>query len=79
MIKSGLLRTLPKPARAAIGNFTGIVETRIVERSLPVHLEVRDEGVPVRNRTPAGPRVQVDARETKRRRNEASPLICRRA
>ena len=39
MIRSGVLRTLPKPARAAIGNLRGVVQARIEERALAVHLE----------------------------------------
>src|SRR5205823_10089009 len=37
-----------------------VVQPRIEEGSLAMHLEVRDEGVPVRHRAPSGPGVQVD-------------------
>ena len=70
VIRSGLLRTLPKPSRAAIGNFARVVQTRIVKRSLPVHLEIRDERVPVCDRSPAGPGVEIDAGESKGRRKQ---------
>src|SRR6185369_16867384 len=47
-----------------------IIETRIVEGSLSVHLEVRNERVPVRNRTPARPRMKIDAGESERGRDQ---------
>ena len=57
-------------SRAAIGELCRVVEARIVERALPVHLEVGHERVPVRDGAPAGPRVQVDAGQTERGRNQ---------
>ena len=48
----------------------GIVEPRIVERALALHLEIGDERVPVRDRSPAGPGMQVDAGQVERRRNQ---------
>ena len=53
VIRSGSLRTWPKPVVAATGNLLRVVEPRVVERALPVHLEVGDERVPVRDRAPA--------------------------
>src|SRR5690606_1536877 len=37
---------------------------RIVERAFAVHLEIRNERVPVRHAAPTRPRVEIDARET---------------
>src|SRR5262249_16767174 len=37
----------------------GVVETRIEERAVAVHLEVGDEPVPVRDRAPAFPGVEI--------------------
>ena len=45
-----------------------VVETRVIESALALHLEVGDEAVPVRHGTPARPGVQVDAGEAERRR-----------
>src|SRR3954454_22541063 len=48
----------------------GVIETGIEERSLPVHLQIRDKRIPIRHGAPARPRVEVNASETKRRRNQ---------
>src|SRR4051812_49947083 len=42
----------------------GVVEPRVEERAFAVHLQVRDERVPVRDRSPAGPCMQLDAGKT---------------
>src|SRR5262249_13068784 len=47
-----------------------VIQTRIVERTLSVHFQVGDEGIPVRHRAPTGPRVKVHACEAERRRNQ---------
>src|SRR6476469_4160453 len=49
---------------------TRLVETRIEERSFAVHFQVRNERVPVRHRSPAGPRMEVHAGQAERRRNQ---------
>src|ERR1019366_6206081 len=49
----------------------GIVEARIEESPAAVHLEVRDERVPVRDRTPrTGPGVKIDTGQSERRRDQ---------
>jgi hypothetical protein len=58
------------PVPGADGEASGVVEPWVEEGSLPVHLEIGDEGVPVRDRTPAGPGVQVHSGETEGRRDE---------
>ena len=62
--------TCPKPFSAAIGNWAGVVQPRVEERALAVHLQHRDERVPVRDRAPAGPGVQVDPGQPERRRDQ---------
>src|SRR5438445_12509596 len=47
-----------------------VVETRIEEGTLPIHLRVGDVRVPVGDRSPARIRVQVDPREAKGRRKK---------
>src|SRR3954447_6045413 len=47
------------------GKLLRLVQPRIVESPLAVHLCVRDIGVPVRHAAPSGIGVQVDAGETK--------------
>ncbi len=49
----------------------GVVEPVVVEVPPPVHLEIGDEGVPVRHAAPTRVRRQVDARETERRRDQS--------
>src|SRR5215213_8578705 len=48
-----------------------IIQARIVERTLPVHLEVCDERVPMRHRSPAGPGMKIHACKTESRRQES--------
>ena len=47
------------PVPGADGEASGVVEPWVEEGSLPVHLEIGDEGVPVRDRIPAGPGVLI--------------------
>src|SRR5262245_11841768 len=48
----------------------GVSQTRIVKRAFSVHLNVGNKCVPMRDRTPAGPSMKIDARKPKRRRNQ---------
>src|SRR6185437_15993292 len=48
----------------------GIVEPRIVKGPLTVHFEGGYEGVPVRDRTPSGPSMEVHPGKSECRRNE---------
>src|SRR5579859_1437746 len=48
----------------------GVRKALIEEITLAVHFEIGDESVPVSDRAPARPSVQVDASETKRRGNQ---------
>ena len=47
-----------------------VVEPRIVEVTDAVHLQHRDERIPVRDRSPSGPGVQVDARQSEGGRDQ---------
>ena len=47
-----------------------IIQARIPEPARSVQFEVRDERVPVRHGSPAGPGVQIDAAEAKSRRDQ---------
>ena len=47
-----------------------IVQTRVPEPPLAVHLQVGHEGVPVGDRAPAGPGVEVEARQAERGRDQ---------
>src|SRR5256885_9084477 len=64
---------VPKVLFGGDGEFIGIVQTRVKERSFSVHLQVGHEGIPVRYGTPARPSVQVYASKAKRGWNQ-----CRR-
>ena len=45
-------------------------QSRIPECSLPVHFNICHKPIPVRNRTPASPRMKIDARQSECRRNQ---------
>ena len=62
--------TWPKPFARGDRELRRVVQARVEERALAVHLQVRDERVPVRDRAPAGPGVQVDAGQAERRRDQ---------
>src|SRR5262245_44597716 len=47
-----------------------VIQTRVVERTLSVHFQVGDEGIPVRHGAPTGPRVKIHACEAESRRNQ---------
>lgn len=53
-----------------MGVFLGVIEPRVEERPLAAHLGVRDVGVPVGHRAPAGPCVVVHTREAERGREQ---------
>src|SRR4051812_19887826 len=46
---------------------SGIVEPRVRESPLAVHLQVRDQGIPISDRTPASPGVEIDAGQAEHR------------
>src|SRR4051794_2172728 len=48
----------------------GIVQAWIPKSSLPVHLQIRHEGIPVRYRSPPRPRMQIHPAQPKGRRNQ---------
>jgi hypothetical protein len=52
-----------------------VVEASVEECPGTMHLAYANIGVPVRNRTEAGPRVQVRAGQTESRRDERSRLL----
>jgi hypothetical protein len=58
---------MPSFARAATGNFVASSRRGSKNVPLPCNLEDRDERVPVRDRAPADPGVQRDARQPERR------------
>ena len=65
------LRLFPKPARAATGYFVWVVQARVEECSLPLQLEVTNEGIPVSDGAPApAPCMQIDAGHPECGRNE---------
>src|SRR5689334_1906959 len=67
------MRKIAESVRSGDRELSGIVEPWIEEAALSVHLEVRDEGVPVAQGAPcAGPRVLIEAGETVRIRNQRS-------
>src|SRR5262245_66457346 len=47
-----------------------VVQAWVEESAATVHFEVRHKAIPVRNRAPAGPCMQIDATQTERRRDE---------
>src|SRR5512146_704133 len=55
----GIVRHVPKVIRRGNRELRGVVETRIEKVAFPVHFEVGDEGVPIRNRSPPRPGMQV--------------------
>src|SRR5712692_255550 len=61
---------MPEPLAGSYGEFVRVVEARVVEVSLPVHLENRDEGIPIGNASPARVGVQVHAGQAERGGNE---------
>src|SRR5689334_8730199 len=61
---------VPKTILGSHGEFRGIVQSRIKEVALAMHLKVGDERIPVRHGTPASIGMQVYSGETKGRRNE---------
>ena len=65
------VREIAKTVGGGDRELRGVVEPRIPEPALPMHFEICDEGVPVGNRTPAGPGVEIDAAQSKRRRNQS--------
>ena len=67
----GIIADVAEPVRRRDGKAHGIVEARVKERALAVHLEVGDECVPVRDRAPARPGVKVHADQAEGRRNES--------
>jgi hypothetical protein len=52
------------------GELGGIVQSGIEERSLAMHLENGDERVPVRDRAPPGPRMEIDSGQSQSRRDQ---------
>src|SRR6185437_5798349 len=65
----GLVGDVSEAGAGGNGEFRGIIEAGIKKSAAAVHFEIGDESVPVGHGAPAGPRVEVDADETKRRRN----------
>ena len=61
---------MAEPCARGDGKAQRIVEPRVDERALAVHLEVRDKRIPVRDAAPPGIGVQVDARQPERRRKQ---------
>ena len=79
MTRSGVSRMLPRPAlRAPPGTSVAVVQPRVEERALAVHLGVGDVGVPVRDRAPAGVGVEVLAGQPERRGEQRRRRSCRR-
>src|SRR5215469_5192429 len=60
----------PKPLAAAIRELGGVVQSRIPKPALPVHFQVCDERIPVRQRSPAAPGMEVYPRKAKSGRNQ---------
>ena len=52
-----------------------VVEPRIVERPLPVHLEVRHESIPMGDGTPPCPCVKVHSGQAKSGRNQSGSCL----
>src|SRR6185437_2919212 len=48
-----------------------IVQPRVEEPALPMHFQIGDERVPIRDGTPTGPGMQVDARQSESGRNQS--------
>ena len=70
-------RLLPKPL-GGHGELLRVLQTRVEERPLAVHLRVGHVGVPVRDRAPARVGVQVLTRPGRTRRGSAWRRSCRR-
>ncbi len=66
---------IPESVRGGDRKLARVVQARVPESALSVHLEVRDEGIPVGHRTPSGPGVEVHAREAEGRRNERRRVL----
>src|SRR5262249_35786460 len=63
---------VPEPRFGSNWKSSGIVQARVVECASAVHLEIGDKSVPMRNRAPAGPGVQIHAGKTERRWQQGS-------
>ena len=76
VIRSRLLRDVaePGPARRR-GTGARCLSAVVEEVAVPVHLEVRDERVPVRDRAPAGVRVEVHAGQPERGRDQRTAAV----
>src|SRR5439155_4931012 len=59
-----------KAIRGSDRELCGIVQAWVKEGPFAVHLEIRDKCVPVRDRAPTGPGVQIDARKPESRRQQ---------
>lgn len=64
------IEDVARPSSGGYGELSGCVQPRIEERAFVVHLEIRDERVPICDRTPACPGVEIDANQPKSGRNE---------
>src|SRR5262245_9415375 len=54
----GTVPHVPEPGASGYGELQRVIQTGIEKGSLAVHLEVRHESIPVRDRSPARPGVQ---------------------
>src|SRR5450759_4081340 len=61
------------------GELSEIIEPRIEERPLTVHLQIRHKRIPIRHGTPSSPGMQVHARESECRWNQYCGCLSIRA
>src|SRR5262245_21761565 len=66
----GVVSNITESGPGRYGELGWVVQPRIEERAFPVYFQIRDEGIPMCHRTPAGPRVQIHTRQTECRRNQ---------
>ncbi len=69
-MRSGRVANVPEAGARCDRELHRVVEPRVEERAAAVHLEIGDEGVPVRDTAPARPGVQIDACQAERGRDE---------
>src|SRR4051794_4074300 len=65
------MRKIPEAMRRGDWELGRIIQARVKESSFSMHLEIRDKRIPMRDRAPSRPGMQVYAGETKSRRDQS--------